>query len=191
MLIAALYNARAEPGMARRVLPFDATNRRDAEGSGVFHAGGTPLAAGADATAAPWPAGTPSAGSMLKVLLLQLGTGMVVAVLFWGVNGNVAGYSALLGALTCVLPNAFLALRLAVPRDDRAERPLIRAAFVGELGKLAITVIMFTVIFTLVRPLAPGALFAGFIAGQLATFAGFLTKAGTTTSGTTSDLNGD
>jgi len=149
------------------------------------------LAAGADATAAPWPAGTPSAGSMLKVLLLQLGTGMVVAVLFWGVNGNVAGYSALLGALTCVLPNAFLALRLAVPRDDRAERPLIRAAFVGELGKLAITVIMFTVIFTLVRPLAPGALFAGFIAGQLATFAGFLTKAGTTTSGTTSDLNGD
>jgi len=68
-------------------------------------------------------------------------------------------------------------LRLAVPRNDAQSRPLMHAAFTGELGKLALTVIMFTLIFTLVRPLAAGALFAGFIAAQLATFAGFLEKA--------------
>jgi len=115
---------------------------------------------------------------MHKILLLQLGLGVGTAALFWGANGHVSGYSALLGAMTCVVPNAFLALRLAVPRDDRGSKPLMRAAFTGELGKLALTIIMFTVIFTLVRPLAAGALFAGFIAGQLALFAGFLMNRG-------------
>jgi len=124
-----------------------------------------------------WHAASSSTRSMVKILLLQLGLGMVVAMLFWGLNGYVSGYSALLGSLTCVVPNAFLALRLAVPRDDNGSRPLIRAAYLGELGKLALTVIMFTIVFTLVRPLAVGALFAGFIAGQLATFAGFFVNA--------------
>jgi ATP synthase protein I len=170
----ALYNARAEQGPARKELQFDATHRRFADGRGVFIAGGDPLAPDLGQRR---PA-TSSSCPMSKVLLLQFGLGMVVAMLFWGANGYVSGYSALLGVLTCVVPNAFLALRLAVPRDDSGSRPLMRAAYVGELGKLAITVIMFTVIFTLVRPLAAGALFAGFIAGQLATFAGFLLKPG-------------
>ena len=129
---------------------------------------------------------------MQKVLLLQLGLGMAVAALFWGANGYVSGYSALLGGLTCVVPNAFLALRLAVPRDGSGSRPLLNAAYSGEVGKLALTIIMFTLIFTLVRPLAAGALFAGFIAGQLALFAGFLMKHGDVqTADITSKSNGD
>ena len=115
---------------------------------------------------------------MVRVLLLQLGLSMVVAMLFWGGKGYVSAYSAALGGLTCVVPNAFLALRLAVPRNDAEARPLMRAAFTGELGKLALTVILFTMIFTLVRPLAYGALFTGFIAAQLATFAGLALTAG-------------
>ena len=103
---------------------------------------------------------------------------MVVAMLFWGLNGYVSGYSAMLGGLTCVIPNAFLALRLTVPRQDSGAGALMRAAYVGELGKLALTIIMFIMVFTLVRPLAAGALFAGFIAAQLATFAGFLMREG-------------
>lgn len=191
MPIVALYNARAKPRSACMVLPLSATNHRDSEGRGVFHAGGTPISSLYGPAGVPRAAGMPSARSMRKVLLLQLGVGTLVALLFWGTGGTVSGYSAMLGALTCVVPNAFLALRLAVPRDKQAERPLMRAAFVGELGKLAITVIMFTVIFSLVRPLAPAALFAGFIAGQLTTFAGFLMKDGDTKTRTTSVKNGD
>lgn len=111
-----------------------------------------------------------------KVLLAQLGLSVVLAALFWGMNGTVSGYSALLGGLTCVIPNAFLALRLIVPRRDPGPGALVRAAYVGEIGKLALTVLMFTVVFTLVRPLAAGALFAGFIAAQLVTFSGFLMR---------------
>ena len=111
---------------------------------------------------------------MLRVLAVQIGIGVVLAVAFWAFQGRVAGYSALLGSLTCVIPNAFLALRLVVPRRDPGARALLQAAYIGELGKLAITVLMFSLVFALVRPLAAAPLFAGFIATQLATLAGLL-----------------
>ena len=118
---------------------------------------------------------------MLKVLVAQIGIGVVLAAVLWGVYGEVAGISALLGSLTCVLPNAFLALRLAVPRADPGAKDLLRAAYIGEVGKLAITVLMFSIIFAAVRPLSVAALFAGFIAAQLMTFAGLLMRDDRTT----------
>jgi len=111
-----------------------------------------------------------------KVLVGQLGLTVVLALLFWGIDGRVSGYSVLLGGLTCVLPNAFLALRLMVPRRDPGAGALVRAAYIGEIGKLALTVLIFSLVFTLVRPLAAGPLFAGFIAAQLVTFSGFLMR---------------
>lgn len=108
------------------------------------------------------------------VLLAQLALSVAMAILFWGVMGNVAAYSSLLGGLICVIPNAFLALRLVVPRRDPGPGALIRAAYIGELGKLALTVLLFSMVFTLVRPLAAWPLFAGFIVATLATFSGFL-----------------
>lgn len=128
---------------------------------------------------------------MLKVLVAQIGIGAVLTAVLWEVYGQVAGYSALLGNLVCVVPNAFLALRLALPRPDPGARALIRAAYVGELGKLGLTVLMFSVVFLLVRPLAAGALFAGFIAAQLMTFAGFMLRDKDTQNGRTSYTNGE
>jgi ATP synthase protein I len=117
-----------------------------------------------------------SENTMLKVLVWQLGSGAVLAAAFWIFGSKVAGYSALLGSLTALVPNAFLALRLAVPRQDPGARSLIRAAYIGELGKLALTVVMFIIVFTLVRPLAAAPLFVAFIGTQLVTFAGFLVR---------------
>ena len=74
-----------------------------------------------------------------KVLLAQLGMTAVLAMLFWGTDGRVTGYSALLGGLICVIPNAFMALRLAAPRRDPGASALVKAAYIGELGKLALT----------------------------------------------------
>ena len=128
---------------------------------------------------------------MLKVLVAQIGIGVVLAAVLWGLYGHITGYSALLGSLTCVIPNAFLALRLAVPRRDPGARDLIRAAYVGELGKLAITVLMFSIVFAAVRPLSVAALFAGFIAAQLMTFAGLLMRDGPQETGQTETKNGE
>lgn len=117
-----------------------------------------------------------SPGLIVRLLLAQLGLTVLLAALFWGTGGATSGYSALLGGLTCVIPNAFLAMRLSVPRRDPGPGALVRAAYIGELGKLALTVLMFTVVFTLVRPLEAWPLFAGFIAAQLMTLGGFLMR---------------
>ncbi len=128
---------------------------------------------------------------MLKVLVGQIGIGAVLAAALWGLYGHVAGYSALLGSLTCVIPNAFLALRLVVPRRDPGAGALIRAAYIGELGKLALTVLMFSIVFTMVRPLSAAALFAGFVAAQLMTVAGLLLRDERETEEKTRNKNGD
>ncbi len=120
---------------------------------------------------------TASSGNPIATILLgQLGLSVVLALLFWGIGGRTAGYSALLGGMTCVIPNAFLALRLVVPRRDPGAQGLLRAAYIGELGKIALTVLMFSLVFTLVRPLAVVPLFSGFIGATLVTFSGFLMR---------------
>jgi ATP synthase protein I len=111
-----------------------------------------------------------------RVLMWQFLVGVVLAAVLWGVFGKVVGYSALLGSLICVIPNAFLALRLVVPRSDPGAQALLGAAWIGEIGKLALTVLFFTLVFTLVRPLSAAALFAGFITTQLVVFSGLLMR---------------
>lgn len=168
------YNARAEYRPAWKYFKRNATSRRLADrsgkGRGVFVVGGKRLVT----IGAREKSGASSINPVVRVLLAQLCLSAALAALLWGIDGSVPAYSALLGGLTSVLPNAFLALRLTVPRRDPGPGALVRAAYIGELGKLALTVLMFGVVLTTVEPLAAGALFAGFIAAQVATFAGFL-----------------
>ena len=116
--------------------------------------------------------------TILRIVMWQFFVGVVLAAVLLVVFGRVAGYSALLGSLTCVVPNAFLALRLMLPRRDPGAQALLRAAWIGEAGKLALTVLFFTLVFTQVRPLSAAALFAGFIVTQLVAFSGFLMRHG-------------
>ena len=116
--------------------------------------------------------------TILRVVMWQFLVGVVLAAAVLGVFGRVAGYSVLLGSLTCAVPNAFLALRLMAPRRDPGAQALLRAAWIGEAGKLALTVLFFTLVFTQVRPLSAAALFAGFIVTQLVAFSGFLMRHG-------------
>jgi ATP synthase protein I len=97
-------------------------------------------------------------------LLAQTGVslGLAGAVALWSQE---AGLSALLGGMAAVIPNAFLAARLLSPRADGA-RALLRSAWLGEVGKLLLTVTAFGAIFAWVRPLSPPAVFAGFICAQ-------------------------
>lgn len=112
--------------------------------------------------------------TILRVLIWQFVVGVVLAAVLWIVFGSVVGYSALLGSMTCVIPNAFLGLRIMAPRRDPGA--LKRAAWIGEMGKLALTVLLFVLVFTRVEPLSAAALFAGFIVTQLVVFSGFLMR---------------
>lgn len=111
-----------------------------------------------------------------RVLMWQFLVGMGLAAVLWGVFDKAVGYSAALGSLICIIPNVFLALRLMAPRRDSRAEALVGAAWIGEIGKLALTVLFFTLVFTLVKPLVAAALFAGFITTQLVIFSGLLMR---------------
>lgn len=110
---------------------------------------------------------------VLKTLMAQLGLSLVLGLAVWIWLGAVEGYSLLIGGLICVLPNAFMAARILKPSADTSAKAMMRSAWVGEIGKLGLTALLFGVVFALVRPLAFGAVFAGFIAAQLVFFVAF------------------
>lgn len=103
-------------------------------------------------------------------LLAQAGVAVVLAGLLGLWLGKVVGVSTLLGGMIAVVPNAFLAARLIAPRRSDNAVAVLRSAWIGELGKLALTAILFAAIFVTVRPLAAPAVFAGFIAAQSVIF---------------------
>ena len=105
-------------------------------------------------------------------LLAQAGVSMVLAAVLWLSFGDTVAVSTLLGGAAAVVPNGFLAARVLKP--NRPMDQLMRAAWIGEIGKLLLTALAFGVIFGFVRPLSPPAVFAGFIAAQLVVFGALL-----------------
>lgn len=103
-------------------------------------------------------------------LLVQVCVSFVAALAFWAGMDATAGKSALLGGIAVVIPNGFLAARLLRPSRDESVTAIMRSAWIGEIGKLLLTVLLFAAIFGAVRPLEPLAVFCGFIAAQLVIF---------------------
>ena len=103
-----------------------------------------------------------------NILLTQLAVGLVLAASVWAWLGSDRAIPTLIGGLIGVVPNAFLAARLMSPRAGGSAKSLLRAGWIGEIGKLAIAVAMFAAVFATLRPLHPEFLFAGYIATLLA-----------------------
>lgn len=104
--------------------------------------------------------------TLAKILGAKAAIGSGLAAAAFGLDGAVAGYSALMGCLICVLPNAILAIHIAAGGMAGDARRLMRATYVGMALKLILTAALFTTVFVLVRPLAAGWLFAGFMVTQ-------------------------
>lgn len=110
-------------------------------------------------------------------LLAQAGVSVGLAVLLGIWWDGVAALSALLGGLAAVLPNAFLASRLLAARAGDA-KAVLRSAWLGEIGKLLLTALLFGIIFALVRPVSAPAVFGGFVAAQSVVFGALLVSGG-------------
>jgi ATP synthase protein I len=104
-------------------------------------------------------------------LLAQALASLGVALPAWFWFGGVAAGSVALGGLVAVVPNGFLAARLLGSQAGVSPARLLRAAWVGELGKILLTAVAFGVVFASVRPLSAPAVFVGFIAAELGIFA--------------------
>lgn len=74
---------------------------------------------------------------------------VLLAVVGLVVGGTIFAGSALLGGLIAFLPNLFFSLGLGVRDDRRTARHVARLFYGGEVLKLLMTVILFTVAFQL------------------------------------------
>jgi ATP synthase protein I len=79
--------------------------------------------------------------------------------------GLVSAYSALLGGLVCVVPNAFLAARFIGALKIERSR-VFKRLIVSEVLKLVITGVFFALVFIYVDPLNTLIFFASFIGVQ-------------------------
>jgi ATP synthase protein I len=76
---------------------------------------------------------------MLRIVSLQMMATAVVGVVAWLLGGLPAMFSAVIGGLCCVVPNALFALRLfASAHRPGAANPM--TFFIGEFIKIALTV---------------------------------------------------
>jgi ATP synthase protein I len=89
---------------------------------------------------------------MLRIVLLQLATALIAALIAFMLYGIPAGLSALFGGLSCSLPNAFFALRLGISvRKPGGASPA--TFFIGEFIKIALTILLMAAVVTLYRDL--------------------------------------
>lgn len=105
--------------------------------------------------------------STMKIVSSQLLISLVCVFVVWAGWGKTAGISALVGSLICVVPNAYLGFRLAATDLAAGAKNLMRSAYLAELGKLALTVVLFIAAFVLIKPLSGGFLLLGYIVSQL------------------------
>ena len=99
---------------------------------------------------------------MLPVVLLQLATTVIASIIAGLIAGMPALYSALLGGLCCVVPNALFALRLfSAAQKSESVNPM--TFFIGEFIKIALTIALLGAVVWLYRDLNLLALIAAFI----------------------------
>ncbi|MGH1486638.1 MAG: ATP synthase subunit I [Cellvibrionaceae bacterium] len=94
-------------------------------------------------------------GRQLTFLLL------VVGILWW--FDPVLAYSALIGGLIFWLPNAYFTLYAFRFRGAQAAAAVLRSMYRGEIGKFVLTIVGFSIVFSVVKPLEPISLFLTYI----------------------------
>jgi ATP synthase protein I len=85
---------------------------------------------------------------MARIVLLQMATALIVALVATMLSGLSAGISALFGGLCCAIPNAFFALRLSIgAKKPGGANPM--TFFFGEFTKIGLTIVLMAAVVTL------------------------------------------
>ena len=90
---------------------------------------------------------------------------MIACIAAW-VNGATSGYSAALGGLVCVVPNAYFARALFLHGGARAAKQIVNGFYRGEALKLMLSAALFTLVFKCFKVDPPG-FFVAYIAAQM------------------------
>lgn len=101
------------------------------------------------------------------LILSQLIVALTVSLVVWLSSGTVTGYSALLGGSIYLIPYMYQASRVLTTSAGTNLRQSVRELYKSEIWKMALTMVLFGLVFTLVKPLEPFSLFGVFILMQL------------------------
>jgi ATP synthase protein I len=97
------------------------------------------------------------------VLRVQAIFSLLVALGFFLGNDLTAGYSALLGGLTALLPNAFFAYKAFRFFGARSAKDIVLSIWSGAMGKWILTAVLFALLFVGIKQLDITALFVGYL----------------------------
>ena len=90
----------------------------------------------------------------------------VSALIAWVLKDSVAALSAALGAFICWLASGYFSWQSFRTAGARASKQVLTNMYRGMMGKLAIVIVGFILIFSNVQPLSSVALFCGFMLVQ-------------------------
>lgn len=101
-----------------------------------------------------------------RLLVVQIGTILIFALLCLLVFGVNASSSAVLGGVVCIVPNAYFASRIFKYQGARAAKQIVNSFYKGEALKIIMSMFLFTAVFISFR-ITPLAFFGGYIAVQI------------------------
>lgn len=98
-----------------------------------------------------------------RITLAQLAA-LVVAGLFLLAVDEVRAWSVVSGGMIAIVPQAYFAALAFRWRGARSAQAIARSSYAGEVGKFALSVAGFAVVFATLRPIDGLAVFAGYLA---------------------------
>lgn len=84
---------------------------------------------------------------------------LIIVLTLYTFTTVVSAYSALLGGLAYIIPNAWFVIRAYSNSGQMTPQTILNRFYLGEAGKLVLTVIIFALCFLMIKPLHIGALF--------------------------------
>ncbi len=103
-----------------------------------------------------------------KVILAQLiGPALLAVTFLWTTDAGIAG-SVLAGGLISALSNSYFAVQAFRYQGAENADKVVRSFLKGEMGKIAIAILLFALSFHFLEDLNAAALFSGFLFAHLA-----------------------
>ncbi len=102
-----------------------------------------------------------------RTLIIQVSLTFLTAAVVLLTAGQVAAYSALLGGLIYLVPNLYQVKQVFSTSDSNNIRQILRDLYKSEIWKMALTIVLFGVVFSTVKPIEPFSIFGVFILMQL------------------------
>lgn len=114
---------------------------------------------------------------LVRVLVFQILLTLATLICLYVFVGLVAAYSALIGGVIYLIPNAYQLRHIVASDNSNNLGDALRGIYKSEIWKMALTAILFALAFGLVRPIEPFSLFGVFVLLQLiAVFSTLLNK---------------